>query len=29
MLAGWPDRLGPDVGIDLVAGLKDGSLLAI
>ena len=25
----WPDRPGPDVGIDLVAELKDGSLLAV
>ena len=25
----WPDRPGPDVGIDLVAELKDGSLVAV
>jgi len=25
----WPDRPGPDIGIDLVAELKDGSLLAV
>jgi len=25
----WPDRPGPDVGIDLVAELKDGTLVAV
>ncbi len=25
----WPDRSGPDIGIDLVARLTDGSLMAI